>query len=651
MKTIAVLIPTFTVEYSQDFLSGIDEFFKEKDVRVIVAQTRYPHDTITMYNYQYWSSFELLKSEQVDAVIFVSGIYCSLMSFKKFQSYVRKYSKKKIFSTAIDLGIRKTVSVVSTCNEVYDEIVKHLKTVHGCRKIAFISANRTKSAEALSRYDAFLDAMKKCNLDFNQDLLFDGNFTDFEAKAVLLEKYKSKEMIDFDAVIAANDSMAHGIISALDELGVKVPDDVKVIGFDDSLISRISQPRISTVNQNVYALGKHLGELAYKSVMNESIDDVAPVKLYPLYRQSCGCIECNNYDWVYKDSDGKIQNDENNQIKGLIEYTNNMSEKNNIITIMDMVKSSNTLRQFFFNLTHLVQQADFDAMAVCLYDEPVFVDPDSNFNVPETAELKMYCDNLRDEKEFFESLKFNPKKELIPAGYLEKSSGMYIIQPIFSGETNYGYLICKIKKTKISDYNVYLKIIINALSQSYEYTNQLLITERLKSENSELDNKSKTDELTGILNRRGFKELGQRAIDIAQEKDDSVVVFFADMDGLKGINDNFGHEMGDKAIKLQAQVLKKAFRSEDIVGRLSGDEFGVVAVGMKMDRVEAIHEKIDELNQKATKKHHLPFKLSTSLGAVTLETSSVLTRLLVEADKNLYSEKRIKHAAKNNAQE
>ena len=171
-----------------------------------------------------------------------------------------------------------------------------------------------------------------------------------------------------------------------------------------------------------------------------------------------------------------------------------------------------------------------------------------------------------------------------------------------------------------------------------------MVTEKLKSENLDLNAVSRTDELTKILNRRGFKELGQRAIDLAQEKLQPVVVFFGDMDGLKTINDTYGHEMGDKAIKLQAKVLSKAFRTDDIVGRLSGDEFGIIAVGMGVERIDDVKEKVAALNEQISKENDLPFTLSISLGGVDLQSSSNLKRLLSEADKKLYVEKQIKHA-------
>jgi len=90
-----------------------------------------------------------------------------------------------------------------------------------------------------------------------------------------------------------------------------------------------------------------------------------------------------------------------------------------------------------------------------------------------------------------------------------------------------------------------------------------------------LNNLSQTDELTGLYNRRGFISLTRSSLELAQRMGKSGLLFFIDMDGLKVINDSYGHEEGDIAIKEIANILRSAFRKSDIVARLGGDEFTV----------------------------------------------------------------------------
>lgn len=645
MKTVAVLVPSFAVEYSLEFLAGIYDYFNEKDVRVLVAHSRYYHDSTGAFNYQYWSVINLLKSEEVDVVICASGMYTSTMSRDEIANELKSFLNKPVISVALDFDFEECHSITQriNCDEIFYEIVNHLKTKHGCTNFAFLSANSLNSEEGNERYRAFLNAIKSCDLEFSSENEIEGKFVYEIAKNELKNKYKSKKDIKFDALVAANDAMAIAAMDYFAEIGIDVPEDVKVVGFDDSISSRLVHPRLSTISQNVYGQGYRAAELANDILDGKTVEKNEITELRVIYRQSCGCVEKRNPDPICLDSYGN-QCFENDVVTVKENYADVIRDKVGIIIFMDIVKSSNTLRQLFYDLAYIVHTAKFENMQISFYKEPVYLDSKEDFVVPDCAEIKMFFDSERNVGLFVEDEYFNPRKTLFSEKYLTETCGMHIIQPIFSGEVNYGYIISKIKSKEFVDYGVYLKILINALSQSYDYTYQLLENEKLKIENTDLNEVSRTDELTKILNRRGFKEKGQRAIDLAQETLQPVVVFFGDMDGLKKINDTYGHEMGDKAIKLQAEVLKKAFRSDDIVGRLSGDEFGVIAVGMNLDRIDSVKEQIATLSEKISKKNKLPFTLSISLGAVDLQSSSNLKRLLSEADKKLYIEKQIKHA-------
>ena len=123
------------------------------------------------------------------------------------------------------------------------------------------------------------------------------------------------------------------------------------------------------------------------------------------------------------------------------------------------------------------------------------------------------------------------------------------------------------------------------------------------------------------------------------------MVFFADMDGLKKINDTYGHKVGDLAIQTEARVLEEAFRATDIVGRLSGDEFAIVSSGLTNGYISAIRTRIEQLNKVHSERAGLPLTLSISLGCVPFSpTDANLDELLSRADQNLYKEKEIKHA-------
>jgi len=153
---------------------------------------------------------------------------------------------------------------------------------------------------------------------------------------------------------------------------------------------------------------------------------------------------------------------------------------------------------------------------------------------------------------------------------------------------------------------------------------------------------SVTDELTGLYNRRGFFRFSlSRLRYMSRNTDLKTVVLLMDMDGLKFINDTYGHKEGDIAISQLSDVLKQTLRETDIIGRIGGDEFVVFSTVKKGEDAQDICKRIyDSLNAYNNKQLH-PFKLSVSIGSVVLDeaTSEGLENAIKCADVVLYEEK------------
>ena len=120
----------------------------------------------------------------------------------------------------------------------------HLKNKHDCKRIAFLSANRTGAREAIIRFEAFKKALRKHKLVFNENLVFEGDWDLVRAKEIMAKKYSKKESLNFDAILCANDLMALGCQQHFLSIGVKIPEELKIIGFDDSTYAAQSTPRL-----------------------------------------------------------------------------------------------------------------------------------------------------------------------------------------------------------------------------------------------------------------------------------------------------------------------------------------------------------------------------------------------------------------------
>jgi diguanylate cyclase (GGDEF)-like protein/PAS domain S-box-containing protein len=167
------------------------------------------------------------------------------------------------------------------------------------------------------------------------------------------------------------------------------------------------------------------------------------------------------------------------------------------------------------------------------------------------------------------------------------------------------------------------------------------ITEYKKIE-EKLHTTSITDELTGLLNRRGFFTIAAKQCEIACRKNFDLYFLFMDLDGLKVINDKHGHKVGDMALVDTANIIKESYRASDILARIGGDEF--VVMTMETPEVSAemltkrLKNNISEYNQKEDK----PYDLSLSFGLACYDHDHPcsIDELISKADKMMYEEKK-----------
>jgi len=166
----------------------------------------------------------------------------------------------------------------------------------------------------------------------------------------------------------------------------------------------------------------------------------------------------------------------------------------------------------------------------------------------------------------------------------------------------------------------------------------------MKSLEKRLEMLSTTDDLTGLHNRRGFFAFGDRVLKIARREGKGLYLLYADLDGLKEINDRFGHNEGDQALQGFATTLARTYRETDIIARIGGDEFAVIPVGAPGDNIDDIsrrlHDRIAEYN--STSEHH--YNLSASTGVAYYDPGSPVSmdELLAAGDKAMYESKSMK---------
>lgn len=163
----------------------------------------------------------------------------------------------------------------------------------------------------------------------------------------------------------------------------------------------------------------------------------------------------------------------------------------------------------------------------------------------------------------------------------------------------------------------------------------------------ELRRLATVDELTGLANRRGFFALGEHELLVAARTRSSVGLLFVDVDGLKHVNDELGHAVGDLLLREAADIIRETIRASDVAARLGGDEFCVLLMGdpdLDADRVVARMQETTA-NHNARPKRNYTISLSMGLSTLPAGRSVTLEELIDAADEEMYEDKRAKRGS------
>jgi len=164
----------------------------------------------------------------------------------------------------------------------------------------------------------------------------------------------------------------------------------------------------------------------------------------------------------------------------------------------------------------------------------------------------------------------------------------------------------------------------------------------------ELRNLSLVDDLTGLNNRKGFLRLATHHVRLASRRATPFLVGFVDLDGLKAINDTFGHQEGNRALVEAADVLRDSFRQSDILGRVGGDEFVVLITDASEHNVSVVADRVQGHVRARNADPERRYMLSLSVGIVASQTAPPpdLEHLMQQADALMYVQKQEKRAVR-----
>jgi diguanylate cyclase (GGDEF)-like protein len=316
--------------------------------------------------------------------------------------------------------------------------------------------------------------------------------------------------------------------------------------------------------------------------------------------------------------------------------------------LMDMVTMIQNRDRHFLSLIPGLRSIGIDSCYLYLYDKEIIYRRNHTWHKPPAVNLVMAYNQgweLRKKSRM-------PWEQVLCHKFLPQDRRYTLLfNPLFITNEQLGLILCELQP---HDFLIFESLVFEigcTLKLAFMLSEREKIEQRIKSalneleiSNQKLHDISQTDELTGLYNRRGFFTHTTQSLRNARETGKMGLLVFADMDGLKNINDSYGHNEGDNAIREIAGILSKTFTSANIIARIGGDEFGIFMTNVDSHFVSNCREQIEYLTAEYNHNSGKPYQLSISMGAVPFQCDADLNieSLMSQADHLLYEQKRLK---------
>ncbi|HOJ98934.1 MAG TPA: substrate-binding domain-containing protein [Termitinemataceae bacterium] len=230
-------------------------------------------------------AFDVAERSNLSALAVMTNVIATYISQQELLRFLSHFKGKPVISIGVNLP-----GIPSVCIDnrgPMEELADHLVKVHNRRRFLFL-AGPARHPESMARQKEFIQKINKLLGPEGQVQVEYCNFQEDEASHTIATIFS--QSVPFDAVVAANDQMALGALKTLSELGISVPEQVSVTGFDDTEDSRFSIPPLTTVRQKAYELGfQAINQLAIALDTEQAPQTVMLPGVCCIYRESCGC--------------------------------------------------------------------------------------------------------------------------------------------------------------------------------------------------------------------------------------------------------------------------------------------------------------------------------------------------------------------------
>ena len=498
------------------------------------------------------------------------------------------------------------------------DIADHVIRKHKARNIVYITGNLYNGCpEAQQRLDGFMDACRENGVAEDTVQIIPGTWRTTDGADIALSWIREKKKLP-DAFICGNDDMALGLMDTLKEHGVRIPEDVIITGFDNLSSAELSSPRLSSVWGDNWKLNYMAMDVLVEKIEGKEIHPDIPFEHDVVCSESCGCPDTARPGMIrekYFRQTRFLKNFYNMQDK----LAEDLFEANNLRDLAETVSRNRAIfgcRDIFL----CINDYYFDN-----FDKNQWEQDSESFGEEMVLAVQREKETKEPGREDY--IRF-PTRELLPEP-LAARERFLIFYPLHYNTYSIGYIaldgISDAAKMNLHEsIFTFLEIAVENVRKK----------ELLRQFNETLGDLYVHDGLTGLYNRFGLKRIGEETFNWLMERDGGAQLLFADLDDMKLINDRYGHNMGDEALKATAWILTECCDPEDFIMRYGGDEFVIISGMDEGDIASRIQEETDEYNRTSG----MPFRLSFSIGTIRAEAASGKTMedCIREADVMMY---------------
>ena len=631
MKKIAVVLCGIEYSNQQELVQGMIQYQSEHGGSIHVFQCSGDHLQTGGHKRGAFQIFDLLNPQNYDGIILAR------------ETLHEKNMQRRVVERLRESGV-PVISVGAKtegmgCIEFDDyhamsQMVRHVICEHGARKLAYIDGPKEYS-DAAKRAQAYRAVLEEEGIPVDSHWFFRGDYS-VEAGIYVVSELDRMHRIP-EAIICANDCMAAGAIMELQNRGYRVPEDIIVTGFDNVPVAKDNSPKITTVDCARKTMGYRACEYLMTKTAKEIQELCVQIPTTQIYSESCGC-----------ESEGR---DDGRELKRRLirqtaktkDYQKRMNE------VFNSFMKSKKVKDFIQPVKEFVPGLGTECFYIAFRDTDAFArrmvrsygekEPlqDAAWN---EAEKERYRLPIAYEKGVFSSYGELEPGMLLPKECTADENVVSFVMPIHYQEHFFGYCIIG-----YCDMVTEADLIKQWMLELGNAVESVLKKQILQNITEKLDRMSAFDSLTGLYNRVGFQIQADKYKMYAKSSGRSLYISFIDIDGLKKVNDTYGHHEGDWLIKTIGECLKKASREEEVCMRFGGDEFIVlglenVADGRHLEFEQEFQNHIRQVNE--SQKREYP--VSASIGSYTIDDveHTNLQIVIERADMEMYLRKKKK---------